>query len=115
MEITIRSEGTVTIVTIVAISGSIDGLTAGDLLGSMGAEVQKGNARLVADFSGVDYISSAGLRALLATMKDARQKGGDLRLAHVRPEVSKVLDLSGFTSILKLYADAASATASFGG
>jgi anti-anti-sigma factor len=47
-------------------------------------------------------------------MKEARQKGGDVRLAGVRPEVARVLELSGFTHLLKLFPDAASAAASFG-
>ena len=46
-------------------------------------------------------------------MKQARQHGGDLRLAAVQADVKRVLDLSGFTSILKLSGDVASAVASF--
>jgi anti-anti-sigma factor len=100
-------------VTIVAISGSVDGLTADALMQAMDQHVRDGNTRLVADFTGVNYTSSAGLRALLATMKQARQRGGDLRLAAVQSDVKRVLDLSGFTSILKLYPDVASAVGSF--
>ena len=99
--------------TIVAIRGSIDGLTAGDLLSSLGAEIRSGKTRLVADFGAVDYISSAGLRSVLATVKDARQQGGDFRLAAVPPLVWKVLNLSGFTSIVKIFPDVESAVASF--
>jgi anti-sigma B factor antagonist len=76
--------------------------------------VKGGRTRLVLDLSGVDYVSSAGLRALLATMKDARQHGGDVRLAAVKPEVARVLDLSGFTTILKLFPDESAALSSFG-
>jgi anti-sigma B factor antagonist len=61
------------------------------------------------------YTSSAGLRALLATVKDARSRGGDLRLAAVNPAVRKVLDLSGFTSILKVYDEVDEAVASYAG
>ena len=110
MEINVK-EG---VVTVVEITGSIDGITAGAALTALGDEVRKGNARLVTDFTGVEYISSAGLRALLATLKDARQQGGDLRLAAIRPDVKKVLELSGFMSILKSYPDVAAAVASFG-
>lgn len=100
--------------TVAAISGSVDGMTAGPLMERLGEEVKAGRTRLVLDFAGVDYVSSAGLRALLATMKEARQRGGDVRLAGVRPEVARVLELSGFTHLLKLFPDAASAAASFG-
>ncbi len=99
--------------TVVRIAGSVDGLTAETLLATLQTQLDDGNVRLVADLSGVDYTSSAGLRALLATMKQARQKGGDFRLAGAAPAVHRVLDLSGFTSILKVYTDVDSAVASF--
>ena len=100
--------------TIAEISGSVDGMTAGPLMERLTTEVRSGKTKLVLDFAGVDYVSSAGLRALLATMKETRQKGGDVRLAGVRPEVARVLELSGFTHLLKLFPDAASAATSFG-
>ena len=110
MEITIDQQAHVTVV---GIAGSIDALTADALVSAMGAQLRAGNTRLVAGFAGVDYTSSAGLRVLLATLKDARQRGGDLRLAAVQERVQRVLDLSGFSGILKCYPDVASAVASF--
>ncbi|GAB1342404.1 STAS domain-containing protein [Gemmatimonas sp.] len=100
-------------VTVVAIAGSIDALTADTLVSSLLAELAAGRTRLVAHFADVEYTSSAGLRVLLTTLKDARQRGGDLRLAEIRPNVKQVLELSGFTSILKCFADVPSAVASF--
>jgi anti-sigma B factor antagonist len=92
----------------------VDGLSADALQSALQAQIDGGATRLVGDLSGVEYTSSAGLRALLATLKLARQKGGDLRLAAVRPAVLRVLELSGFTTILKLYPDVDAAVASFG-
>ena len=100
-------------VTVVHISGSVDSLTAETLMQAFSSEVGAERIRLVADFSGVDYTSSAGLRALLATLKSTRGLGGDLRLAAVRPAVRKVLELSGFTSILKIFDDVPTAVASY--
>jgi anti-sigma B factor antagonist len=100
-------------VTVVAVAGSIDALTADTLVHAMGEQMHAGNTRLVAAFEGVEYTSSAGLRVLLATLKEARQRGGDLRLAAVQERVLRVLDLSGFTSILKCYPDVGAAVASF--
>lgn len=99
--------------TVVAVVGSVDTLTAEDLLDAFRAEIGNGRTQIVTDFSGVDYTSSAGLRALLAATKEARQGGGDLRLAAVSDRVHKVLDLSGFTSILRLYPDVPAAVASY--
>ncbi|MEP6768575.1 MAG: STAS domain-containing protein [Acidobacteriota bacterium] len=112
MEITVDRRDSVTIV---SVSGSVDGLTSAELSAAFRRELQSGQSRLVGDFTGVDYTSSAGLRALLETVKEARRQGGDLRLASVRPEVLRVLELSGFTGILKLFPDVPSAVASFAG
>lgn len=112
MELSVKPEGNVTVV---EIRGSVDGLTADNLLQTLTEQIQIGRVKLVADCAGLDYTSSAGLRALLGSVKQARQKGGDLRLAAVRPPVFKVLELSGFTSILKCFPDVGSATLSYGG
>jgi anti-anti-sigma factor len=101
------------LVTIVSIDGSVDGTTARELVSSLREHFTSGSPRLVGNLAGVDYTSSAGLRALLETVKESRQHGGDFRLAAVRPEVLRVLELSGFTSILQVFADVDAAVASF--
>jgi anti-anti-sigma factor len=110
MEIFVEQHSTATVVRIV---GSVDGLTADALLAALQAQVDEGNTRLVGDLTGVEYTSSAGLRALLATVKQARLRGGDFRLAGVQVHVLRVLDMSGFTSILKMYDGVDAAVASF--
>ncbi|MEO7071915.1 MAG: STAS domain-containing protein [Rhodanobacter sp.] len=101
-------------VSIVIISGSVDSLTAEAVLSELTAYVVAGHLQLVADLGAVDYTSSAGLRALLSTVKATRRGGGDLRLARASPNVFKVLELSGFTTIMKLYDEVDAAVASFG-
>jgi anti-anti-sigma factor len=110
MDITIEQRGGVSVM---AVTGSIDALTAPQLTTAFEEQVQGGRVNLVADFSGVDYTSSAGLRALLGTMKGARSGGGDLRLAGIRDDVHRVLEMSGFTTIMKYFDDVDEAVASF--
>ncbi|MDX1632429.1 MAG: STAS domain-containing protein [Thermoanaerobaculia bacterium] len=100
-------------VVVVSVSGSIDALTASELSDRLESELEKGRVSMVGDLEAVEYTSSAGLRVLLAVMKDARQRGGDFRLARVRDPVRRVLDLSGFTSILKIFDDLEEAVRSF--
>lgn len=100
-------------VSIVQVKGSLDALTAPEFADALAGELRDGHTQLVADLSELDYTSSAGLRVMLNSVKDARQHGGDLRLAGVQPNVKKVLDLSGFTSILKSYDTTAEAVKSF--
>lgn len=99
--------------TIVNLNGSIDAMTAPMITEYIQALVAKGNVKLVADLSGVDYTSSAGLRVLLGAIKDTRSQGGDMRLANVQPDVLKVLNLSGFTNILKIFDNLDSALESY--
>ncbi len=101
-------------VSVLAITGSVDSLTAEKLTIILAEHVVAGSVRLVADFKAVDYTSSAGLRSLLGALKDSRRLGGDLRLAAVQPSVLRVLSISGFTSIIKVFDDIDSAVASYG-
>jgi len=99
--------------TVVRISGKVDSLTSDALLQALSGEIGACRTRLVADFSEVEYMSSAGLRALLITLRETRGQGGDLRLAAVQPPVQRVLDLSGFNTILKVFGDVPAAVASY--
>jgi len=112
MEITKRVLNGVSVVEVI---GTIDSLTSETMLNAFLSQIHAGVSGLVADLQGVDYTSSAGLRSLLAAQKAIRQKGGDLRLAGVQANVLKVLKLTGFTSIIKIYDDVDAAVASFGG
>lgn len=99
--------------TVVSVVGSLDALTSPELADFLSSNVRDGKINLIADLTQLEYTSSAGLRVLLNGVKEARQKGGDLRLASVQPNVRKVLDLSGFTSILKIFPDVNAAVASY--
>ena len=100
MEIQDRQMGNVTIL---SLKGSIDAMMAPKITEFIQGQVARGNINLVGDLAGVDYTSSAGLRVLLGAIKDTRSQGGDLRLTSVQPDVLKVLTLSGFTNILKMF------------
>ncbi len=97
-----------------AVRGRMDTLTAPQLETFLNGQIAEGQQRLVADLSALDFTSSAGLRVLLGALKSARRHGGDLRLAAVPAGVGKVLEISGFTGILKSYASVDAAVASFG-
>lgn len=98
---------------VISAAGSLDALTAPELGKALDEQISGGRSNLVADLEGVDYTSSAGLRVLLAAVKETRQLGGDLRLASVQDDVNKVLSLAGFTSIVKQFPDVETAVASF--
>lgn len=100
-------------VSIVSVSGSVDALTAPDLARAIVDEIAEGQVRLVIDLIDVEFMSSAGLRTLLGGVKESRSQGGDLRIASTNPGVDKVLKMSGFQNIAKVFTSPTDAVASF--
>jgi anti-sigma B factor antagonist len=110
MEITITSHGAIRVL---VITGSVDSFSADELARRFADLAAQGNARLVADFSLVDYTSSAGLRSLLGAVKHCRGAGGDLRMAAPQPQVRRVLEIAGFADIIQIFPDARLALESY--
>jgi len=101
MEITTTKRGDATVL---AVNGRVDTTTAGDLETAINLHISGGNRQILLDFAGVTYISSGGLRVLLATAKKLRNDGDWYALCGLLPEVQKVMKLAGFTSIFSIYA-----------
>lgn len=110
MDVTIDSRGDVAVV---AIAGSIDAMTSPRLTEVLSEQLENGTVKIVADLREVDYTSSAGLRSMLASLKESRRLGGDFRLAAVQAPVFRVLEMSGFTTILKHFQTVGEAVDSF--
>ncbi len=89
----------------------IDSSTAAAFEEQCAALIDKGPNKVVIDFADVDYVSSAGLRALLVAAKKARSSGGALTLCGLRGNVKEVMAVSGFDSILGAHADVGEAFA----
>ena len=100
--------------TIVTVTGSVDALTAPDLAKILTNEIMHGHVNLIVNLIGVEFMSSAGLRTLLGAVKESRSHGGDLRIASANPGIDKVLKMSGFHTIAKVFPSQAEAVSSFG-
>lgn len=83
-------------VVVVAPVGRIDSTTSEALDRQLAARVGAGDRRIVIDFSGVEYISSAGLRVMLTLAKKLRDLKGQLALAALGDSVRQVFELAGF-------------------
>jgi anti-sigma B factor antagonist len=99
--------------TVVTVTGTVDALTAPDLAKILVNQIAEGHINLIVDLIGVEFMSSAGLRTLLGAVKEARSNGGDLRIASTNPGIDKVLKMSGFHSIAKVFPSQAEAVSSF--
>jgi anti-anti-sigma factor len=62
-----------------------------------------GEPALIIDMSGVDYISSVGLRALMVASKQAEAQGGRIAIAALSPMVREVFEISRFDMVFKIY------------
>jgi len=101
-------------VDLVELQGRIDSNVAAQLEESFEAITEAGRFRIVVDMQKLEYICSRGLRALIATLKETRRwNRGDVRLCNVPPRIQGVLDLAGFTPLLKIYGNAVDAVGSF--
>jgi anti-sigma B factor antagonist len=66
---------------------------------------------LVIDLSGVDFIDSSGLSALLAVIKAARRSEGDVVLAAPRPRVRALIELTRLDDVVSVLPTVAEASA----
>ena len=96
-------------VIVIAADGKLNMVVAPHLRQQLNDLVGEGNNRIVVDLAAVESIDSSGLGALLSGMKAARQAGGDLRIAALRPPVLAVLELTNLNRVLKAYDSAESA------
>ena len=103
MELVEQMHGAVKVATV---SGRIDQTTAAqfqNLLAPLLVKAKAGAAPLLLDFSGVDYISSVGLRALMLTAREARAAGCGLAVAGLQPLVQEIFQISRFDMVVSLY------------
>ena len=97
----------------IVVEGRLDAATVPTLEPALQRLLFEGQARLVVDLSGVNYISSSGLRALLTARRQARSRGGDVFLCSLHPRVREIFEMVGFVSVFGLYATRDEAAAAF--
>jgi len=98
---------------VVTVTGRVDSATAPDLENALKQLVESDKTKIVLDLAGVEYMSSAGLRAMVSTLKAVKRVNGDLRLASPSQRVAEVLRLAGLNTIFSIYPDQAEAAGSF--
>lgn len=83
--------------------GRLDATTAPVLQEKLVGLIEAGNHRMLLDFSGLDYVSSAGLRVVLIAAKRLKAVSGRLALCGMKPHIKEVFDIAGFSSMLSIY------------
>jgi anti-anti-sigma factor len=96
--------------------GRIDHSAAGRLEQSLApllAGAPSGKGGVILDFSGVDYISSVGLRVLMIAAKQMRGRGARIAVAALQPVVAEIFAISRFDSVLDVFPSVRNAVEKF--
>jgi len=99
MEISVTESGDVQIL---SFQGNLDTNTSPDAENEINGLIDAGAQKLLVNFENLAYISSAGLRILLATAKKLKASQGDLKICCLNETVQEVFDISGFSTILSV-------------
>jgi len=93
-------------VVVAAPVGRVDHQSAAQLeaaLAPLVAEASSKKGALVLDFSGVEYISSVGLRVLMIAAKELRASSAKIAVANLQPVVAEILAISRFDRVLGVF------------
>ena len=99
---------------VVIVTGRVDSSTAPKLSEVLDAITGAGRYKIVLDLSGLEYMSSAGFRVLLAVQRNCKHYNrGEVVLANVPENINNALELAGFDTLFKCFDDLTSAVGSF--
>ena len=90
-------------VKVLAFEGRLNAQTSPDAQQQLTRLIEEGENRFLVNFEKLDYISSAGLRVLLAAAKQLKEIDGELRICRLNEVVREVFEISGFTTIFKVF------------
>ena len=112
MNVTVETLGGATVV---VAQGRLDFGASAEFQKTLESSIAAKPFAVIVDGAGLDYLSSAGLRAFLVAARSAREAGVAFCLCSLQSSVRDVLELSGFNRIIDVHADRAAALAKVGG
>lgn len=89
--------------TVVAIEGRIDTGNFNEFEKEITKILDEGTTNLVLNCKDLNYISSSGLRVFLIAQKRLTVAKGKLHLSNMQPSIKEIFDISGFSTIFKIY------------
>ena len=90
-------------VAMLSVKGYVDTMTCSILLSKIAENVNAGTLHIIVDMAQVNYVSSAGWGVFVGEIKGIRERGGDLKLVQMTPEVYDVFEMLEFNRILSYY------------
>jgi anti-sigma B factor antagonist len=99
---------------LVSVKGRVDSATAPKLSEALDAIANESRFKVVIDMQELEYMSSAGFRALIAAQRNCKRfNRGEVVLTNVPENIHSALELAGFTALFKIFKDVTSAVGSF--
>ena len=111
MEVTSERQGTAVIV---KTEGRVDGSNASDFQDALEAAIGPDDDAVILNLARLDYISSAGLRIILLSAKDLRQRDVKFAICSLSPSVHELFIISGFDQIIAIHNSSEAALAALG-
>ncbi|MCI8326177.1 MAG: STAS domain-containing protein [Lachnospiraceae bacterium] len=87
---------------VIELNGRLDAMTSEGFQKLLLEKINETKGDLILDCSGLEFVSSAGLRTFLTTQKALSARGSQLRLVHAGDAIMKVLAMTGFDKFLKV-------------
>ena len=88
---------------LIFLNGRIDAQSAPGVNEEIGKIIDEARNKMLINFKGLEYISSAGLRVLITVAKKLKSSNRDLVLCSLDQKIYEVFDISGFTAIFKIF------------
>lgn len=100
-------------ISVMKVKGRVDSDSAPELDTALTNLLIDNRTKIILNLQGVDYVSSAGLRAMVKAYQAAKKAGGDVRLASVSEPIEIILRTVGMMQMFKMYATSEEAAAGF--
>ena len=100
-------------VSVMKVKGRVDSDTVLELEHALSQLLDDNRNKIVLHLQGVEFLSSAGLRAMVKALKDAQKSGGDVRLASVSQPIEVILRTVGMMQMFKMFSTSEEAAAGF--
>jgi len=95
---------------VLEVQGEVDLYTSPQLRDAILRFTEEGENRIVIDLNNVSFMDSSGLGVLVAGLKRARERGGELALAYGEGSVQKVLGITGLDKVFPTHGSVGEAT-----
>ena len=88
---------------VLTVAGRLDASTVNVLERALMRALMQGTKAVIIDAGEITYISSSGLRVMLTARRQVRERGGDIILCALSPNVRDVMNMVGFTALFTVH------------